>query len=199
MLQNKAQSSSLALQPGKLSAALLLNGQPGLPGTCQAQQWGEKRESAGTVGSKTRLQALDAPYLPCCWLVCWHVPPSAASTSSTPARYLRGSFLGTKGGRTELPCFGQEKRGREGLQDFLLWGLGTPVWLTVPNGPTGNVRTWVVKGPTTEHVKHRLRKLFSPHKPNKRGRVRYPGLIQTWHSAQAVCKGPRCCLQDDDF
>lgn len=149
MLQNKAQSSSLALQPGKLSAVLLLNGSPGI---CQVQQWEEKRESAGTVGIKNRLQVLDAPYLPCCWLVCWHVPPSAASTSLIPARYLHGSFLGTKGDRTELPCFGQEKRQGEGLQDFPYWGLGTPVWLTAPNSPTGNVRTWAVRGPTTDCV-----------------------------------------------
>lgn len=42
---------------------------------------GKERKSAATAGSKTRLQGLAEPYLPCCWLFCWHVPPSAASTS----------------------------------------------------------------------------------------------------------------------
>lgn len=173
--------------------------------SCPPPQWLAWDLSGTAVGGKERKcwnswdqkQAASARCtLPCCWLVCWHVPPSAASTSLIPARYLRGSFLGTKGDRTELLCFGQEKRQEEWLQDLPLWGLGTPVWLTAPNSPTGNVRTWVVRGPTTDCV--RLRKLLSPHKPNEKGRVQSPGVIQTWHSAQAVCKEPRCCLQDDD-
>lgn len=60
MLINKVQRSSQALQNRKLTAVLLLCGQPGLLGPARHKGiivGGKERKSAGTVRSKTRLQA----------------------------------------------------------------------------------------------------------------------------------------------
>lgn len=104
-----------------------LSGQPGLPGTCEAQQEQEKRKRAGAVRGKPRLRAGHAPYHAVGWFagMCLHLLPVLLG-------FLHDIFVGhswEKEGAdgTELPLFNQQKRGREGLQVFPHCGLGIPV------------------------------------------------------------------------
>lgn len=180
------QRSSLALQTGKLSAALLLSGQPGLPWTCEAQQWEEKRKRAGAATSKTRLGARDAPYHAVGWFagMCLHLLPVLLG-------FLHNIFVGHSweqegGDRTELQLFNQQKRGREG--GFA--GIPT-LWLRNPrvtDSPTRNIRTWVVREPntTTEPVQAQAREgtlSSAPAQARRKGK----SLVSWAHSDLVFC------------
>lgn len=195
-LQNKAQNSSLALRTGKLLAVLLLDGQPGLPGTGPARQWDEKREKVlEQLGKKPvcKPSKMHLTYHAVGWFagMCLHLLPVLL-------RFLHDIFVGHSWEQKETglsyPASANKgARGREGLQDILCWGSGTPVSLRAPNSPTGNVRTWVVRGPdtTTECVQAQDREAplsSTPTQARQKGKSSVP-----WaHLDLAFCSG---CVQ----